>query len=1262
MRYRLSLPCLLFAAGCLPSLDVPADAQLICDSDLDCPPGHSCRADECVDDSRNEPPTLTLGVIARGLDQVLIPVTVIDLEGDPVTVDAEVSVAGSDFSPIDLAAATDLAATPEGLSADLLWETAATDLGDLGHQGFVEDIELKLRPRDADSGGIALVSDAFTFGNDAPTVLNVTLDTLVIGNAVVRFEVSDFAADAVRLSAFELSTTGLDADYQAVAVDAVNFPAGALTGIPSSRTGEPHTLTWASHLIDTGDVPFGAKVRVEVTDDHDAASGYSASNPFQIDNGSTPSTVALTPITDLGTTLTGPLQLTYVVSDPDCDVYAAPQDCPRVSVYVDWCLQEGGVTCATDGVDEWNLALSSSPTVNLIPESSYSYEWDIFQLSPAIHPEVFLRFTPLDGEIGAPALLGPFAADTRSGGSVDSSPPDYLSPSDGSLFTSQTITLQWTSRLGATEYTVEVATDPTFPAPSIVSTITTANTVATVIFTDDLTYYWRVKSDVSVPPNEWSNIAGQPIGFSRLGDTIYVFCPETDTTDCSDVGRVGNRSDPLQSIQRAIATAAAYGITQVKVATRGGGETYIGVIALDGGVDLLGGYDDTFAEEPVRDPVANPTILSGAGIFGLGSVVILSEGLDAPTLVDGFQVRGDLGAESTYGVVSAFGTAPLTLARLDVVASDAVTASFGLRCESSSVVALAGSRFAGGMGWESSGISARSGCSLDLDGVTATGGDAFTSSYGLAVWQAAVTVNDGVFNGGAAMTSVGLVGEGASVSVTGATITAGGAADNSYGVWFNAMDTIDLNDVNAAGSAAGSESIGGYFTFGADIVVQSSSFSGGDGLLSFGLKARDCGTMALTDVSGRALSSTNADISVGVFLAQIADATLTGITAAGGPANTGMDSIGLQLDTVASVVIADATLSAGDGNFLAIGLFSDLSTFTLTCGAAPVVGGASLWIYGGDPPISTSGPVHVNGGTGIIDGCVISGFPGQYAHVVVRSDANLTLLNSRLETIGGQVTWGVESRTAASNTDAVTVTIADSTLTGASTPVGLHNDNLSLVRSVVVSSDPVNGNAVLLMSDGQDSSRSVEIRDSALYSPARNAVNLNYPPTNFTSTLVIEGNTIIAAGTATDAEAVLDYIEGGQFDRNIVMVANGTSSICYDEPFNVPLQWKTSFDANVLTDCVTLYDDGTGGSNPMTDVCDTPVVGNVGNSGCTIVLAPSATNTVAATSAQVFEPGFDSADPSTWIRTPNGAADIDSDGSFDDIDAGADVTAIGSSL
>jgi large repetitive protein len=130
-----------------------------------------------------------------------------------------------------------------------------------------------------------------------------------------------------------------------------------------------------------------------------------------------------------------------------------------------------------------------------------------FTRLPAYSPRSFIRPTtysdettlyywavlPATGITGAGAVGNPLAA-APANFQKASTPPNQMSPADGSLLTEQPV-FRWTGVEGARRYRFQVAQEPTFAAP--IEDVVTASTSYTPFTTHpaDTTLYWRVRAD-----------------------------------------------------------------------------------------------------------------------------------------------------------------------------------------------------------------------------------------------------------------------------------------------------------------------------------------------------------------------------------------------------------------------------------------------------------------------------------------------------------------------------------------------------------------------------------------------------------------------------------------------------------------------------------------------------------------------------------------------------------------------------------------------
>ncbi|MEI6407746.1 MAG: zinc-dependent metalloprotease family protein [Bacteroidota bacterium] len=99
-----------------------------------------------------------------------------------------------------------------------------------------------------------------------------------------------------------------------------------------------------------------------------------------------------------------------------------------------------------------------------------------------------------------------------------------VAPTDGALAQTSTPTISWAAVTYADAYLLEVATNPTFTAGSVVYTGTTVSTSQTVALQGSTVYYWRV-----TPANQCgSGVASAASSFQTGGSSCNQLFPATD--------------------------------------------------------------------------------------------------------------------------------------------------------------------------------------------------------------------------------------------------------------------------------------------------------------------------------------------------------------------------------------------------------------------------------------------------------------------------------------------------------------------------------------------------------------------------------------------------------------------------------------------------------------------------------------------------------------------------------------------------------------
>ncbi len=788
----------VLSASCAIELGVPPDASIRCGSDAECPEDFTCVDGACKSLHENDPPRLRVEPVSRSLGAVVLSVIVADAEGDAVDVTAAVRTSpDGDFQPITLAGATGLSATPEGASVELRWDDAATALASLGAPGYADGLVVRLTPHDQSGPGPAVDTAPFAHGNDAPVLFDVWLDdTVVSGNAVLRFIVFDAAADTVDVDLVEVSALGDFSDAVGVPLTsgaAGSFPGGTITDLrtgPSTLPPIEHNVTWSSTVGADYDAPAAA-LRLRVVDVLGAASSVVATMPFVVDNAQSPPALTVTPVTDLGGVVTTPVQLAVRIDDADGDT----------------CTLFAGYSL-TSASGPWTQALTADPLVGL---SSYSaqnpsphpFTWNIAQLDPGLYPTVWLRLSVQDNSVGEEEVVGPFSLDTRVAGLVDTSPPNYISPV-GSVLGSDTVLLQWTSRLGATDYVVEVADDRNFTQGAITYPPTTA-TELEVTLTHERSYYWRVRADVTTA-GQYSSIGGEPARFHLLGSTLYVYCPDGDPSGCSDSGRVGNQSLPFQRLTTALSRAPLLGASEIRVASRGGTAAYDGIVFVQDGVSLLGGYTPDFSS---RDVVNQRARLSGGVSLAYGATAVVAENVVRPTTVSGLSVTSPLGTD-TSGLRAAASSAALVVEDCDFTAAAASSTARGLELTGAGPT-LRRLTVSTGAADQTTGLWAKSGAVVDVSDSIVTAGPAQSQSVGLDIADVfAVTLQAvDVSAGSAGNDSIGvaiMVTPDTPVTISDSAI-AGDAAGSALSVGLSLQGgTLDLSQTSITSGAASSQS------------------------------------------------------------------------------------------------------------------------------------------------------------------------------------------------------------------------------------------------------------------------------------------------------------------------------------------------------------------------------------------------------------------------------------------------------------------------
>ncbi|MDH5719693.1 MAG: hypothetical protein OEZ13_03635 [Spirochaetia bacterium] len=235
---------------------------------------------------------------------------------------------------------------------------------------------------------------------------------------------------------------------------------------------------------------------------------------------------------------------------------------------------------------------------------------------------------------------------------ADTSPPTIITPLSGAT-TGLSVPLQWTSKDGASSYTIEVATDSAFTNQITGSPFTVTSASMVLPLFEGNFYYWRVRANTT---EEGQYGEGT---FNALDSVVYVYCPSThaycsDTdihADGTNIIAVGHKAGPYRTIAGGIAEAVRLGKSEVRIAGRGddglgNSVPYTETIIIKDGVSVTGGYDSAFTAKDTS-AVANQVVIESAS-----SYVAYAQGVTRTTVVDSISfVNTSIGLSASYGVI-----------------------------------------------------------------------------------------------------------------------------------------------------------------------------------------------------------------------------------------------------------------------------------------------------------------------------------------------------------------------------------------------------------------------------------------------------------------------------------------------------------------------------------------------------------------------------------------------------------------------------------
>ncbi|MDH5719694.1 MAG: hypothetical protein OEZ13_03640 [Spirochaetia bacterium] len=360
---------------------------------------------------------------------------------------------------------------------------------------------------------------------------------------------------------------------------------------------------------------------------------------------------------------------------------------------------------------------------------------------------------------------------------ADTSPPTIITPLSGAT-TGLSVPLQWTSKDGASNYTVEVATDANFnnlisgspfqveaPLTSYVLTLGTGGT-----------YYWRVRADTTE-----TGLYGIS-HIEALSGTIYVYCPATTTT-CNDAGAIGHPSKPFQTISGAMNEASRLGYKNIKVATRGSETSYAETIKLKDGITLSGAYNADFKSQ---DMINNKTSIASSNPYA-----ILGEYIYTPTVIEGFSIEQtglNLTTSTAIKLNECYGN--LTVSNNAIHAGSANTFSAGIHLTNSRVIII-NNHITGGIGSPENAFGIHN---SDNSIITELSGNTIEAGSGKITYGVSQISSTGTVSGS---------GTGTIESMTNNTIHGGSGEFNSYAVYGGYITIITGNNIHGGNSISG---------------------------------------------------------------------------------------------------------------------------------------------------------------------------------------------------------------------------------------------------------------------------------------------------------------------------------------------------------------------------------------------------------------------------------------------------------------------------
>ncbi len=377
-------------------------------------------------------------------------------------------------------------------------------------------------------------------------------------------------------------------------------------------------------------------------------------------------------------------------------------------------------------------------------------------------------------------------------GDVDTNSVELISPLDEAKALNLQTNLVWAAKPGVKTYKVYLARDVDFTQPVSGFPFSTEETSVSVTFTDDITYYWRVQSNLD---------ADQVFSATRkihvFDKTLYIHCPAT-IEECSNDGMSGNKSFPFQVINEAL-PVAKYLNLEVHVAGRtdsqSGTQAYNESIVLEQGLIVKGGYN---AQNWTRDRDVNETIISSTD-----AIVVKANNIQDTTLLDGFTIQSQCSTGKCYAIHTEFSSSKFTISNNTIHGGNGDT-SFVIFSDSSQSQILVNKIYAGQSKYNSYGIYNNS-ADTTISKNYIHGGKGGTRTYGIYNKYSQAVISQNTIHGGDIVNTSGNHGirdeynktDTSQASTIFNNIIYGGTGKQTYGIYVDkATSVIQNNTIN----------------------------------------------------------------------------------------------------------------------------------------------------------------------------------------------------------------------------------------------------------------------------------------------------------------------------------------------------------------------------------------------------------------------------------------------------------------------------------